>query len=159
MHYIAYGSNMSIEQMNLRCPGAKMLGVGEVKGMRLLFRGHPYSAVATIEKARHNSSVPVVLWDITEEDELELDRYEGFPRLYTKVELPVSTEDGEVIGMAYVIDPNLRFGTPSSYYYGVLRDAYINFGFDLKKLRNAVIASAGDWKKLKKGSLKNEAFD
>lgn len=152
MRYAAYGSNMDAEQMYFRCPGAKFLGVGKVKGMRLLFRGHPYAAVATIEKGRYNSSVPVVIWDITKDDELALDNYEGYPNMYTKVMLPVDAGDGwgEVDTMAYVIDPGLSFGTPSDYYYGILRNAYRDYGFDIEKLKNAVVASSGEWRRLRK---------
>ncbi len=49
--YIAYGSNLNLSQMEKRCPGATVVGTGEVKGYELLFRG-----VATIEP-RENASV------------------------------------------------------------------------------------------------------
>ncbi len=29
--YVAYGSNLSVEQMALRCPDAKMIGTGKIR--------------------------------------------------------------------------------------------------------------------------------
>ena len=66
--YIAYGSNLNLTQMECRCPGASVVGTGEVKGYELLFRG-----VATIEP-RENASVPVLLWKISPRNEKALDR-------------------------------------------------------------------------------------
>ena len=37
--YIAYGSNLNLEQMARRCPTAKVIGAGEIRDHELLFRG------------------------------------------------------------------------------------------------------------------------
>lgn len=50
--YIAYGSNLNLEQMARRCPTAKVIGAGEIRDHELLFRGYPKSAVATVEPKR-----------------------------------------------------------------------------------------------------------
>ena len=49
--YIAYGSNLNLEQMARRCPTAKVIGAGEIRDHELLFRGYRESAVATVEPA------------------------------------------------------------------------------------------------------------
>ena len=41
--YIAYGSNINLEQMAYRCPHSKVVGTSEIKNFELEFRG-----VATI---------------------------------------------------------------------------------------------------------------
>ena len=151
MKYVAYGSNMSVEQMARRCPGAKIVGTGVIEGWQLLFRGRPYSAVATVEKGRWNEKVQVLVWEINRSHEMALDIYEGFPKLYTKVSIPVQLDSGEIIdeAMAYVIDPTLEFGAPSEYYFGVIRDAYLDFGMDVKKLKRAVEKSVknSEWRR------------
>ena len=38
-YYIAYGSNLSVEQMAYRCPDAKIAGQAVLAGWELLFRG------------------------------------------------------------------------------------------------------------------------
>ena len=58
--YVAYGSNMNKMQMGQRCPNAKALGKGILKGYTLEFRGRKGSGVATIIKDK-NTSIPVVL--------------------------------------------------------------------------------------------------
>lgn len=45
--YAAYGSNMNIEQMARRCPTARVVGKGVIKGYELVFRGLPNNAYAT----------------------------------------------------------------------------------------------------------------
>ena len=75
--YIAYGSNMDLEQMQRRCPEAELLGTGRLEKWRLMFKGSKTGAYATIEREK-GKSVPILLWRITEMDEERLDRYEGF---------------------------------------------------------------------------------
>ena len=66
--YVAYGSNMNLPQMALRCPTAEVVATSELKDFELLFRGSRSSAVATVEP-KEGSSVPVLLWKIREKDE------------------------------------------------------------------------------------------
>lgn len=58
--YIAYGSNMNIEQMARRCPTAKVVASTWLEGYRLRFMGGSYSAVATIEPSE-DDLVPVLV--------------------------------------------------------------------------------------------------
>ena len=81
--YIAYGSNMSMEQMKFRCPEAQLLGTGLLEGWRLMFKGSLTGAYATIEREK-GLIVPILLWRISAADEERLDRYEGFPSFYYK---------------------------------------------------------------------------
>ena len=89
--YIAYGSNLNRAQMALRCPDAKVVGTGEIKDYELLFRGNRNGAVATVEPKK-GESVPVLIWEISPRDEFNLDRYEGYPRLYGKEMLEVEMD-------------------------------------------------------------------
>ena len=47
--YMAYGSNMNLEQMADRCRTAEVVGKGILKNYELLFRGARHGAVATVE--------------------------------------------------------------------------------------------------------------
>ncbi len=38
-YYIAYGSNLNVTQMRMRCPRATILGTATLKGWELLFKG------------------------------------------------------------------------------------------------------------------------
>ena len=147
-YYIAYGSNLSIEQMKVRTPDAVIVGTGMLKGWRLLFR-----QFATIEKCK-GYSVPVLVWKISAQDEKSLDRYEGFPRFYIKKELKVDvtsldgTELGKLTAMVYVMTKTAAGARginplPSKYYYSVLDAGYKAFGFDGKILTEAVMEAFG----------------
>lgn len=46
--YVAYGSNLNIQQMASRCPGAKLYGTGVIENFELQFKGQPHGAFATI---------------------------------------------------------------------------------------------------------------
>ena len=142
--YLAYGSNMSLEQMYHRCPDAEPVGKGIIKGWRLMFKGSQSGNYATIEK-EEGCTVPVVAWAISEKDEERLDRYEGWPSFYVKetVEFeyigdrPGRRVKGE--GMVYIMPPdNSTLGLPSQRYFDVLVEGYHRFGLDLKILYEAL---------------------
>ena len=140
MLYVAYGSNMNLEQMAYRCPDAKVMGTGVIKGYILMFRGNPVSAVATIQKdragAKHiNNGVPVVVWDISEADEKALDQYEGFPRLYKKDSIDVEMSDGSKLkAMVYIMTEGYGIGIPSGHYFNTILEGYLDNGIDTEYL-------------------------
>ena len=136
--YAAYGSNMSEQQMAFRCPDATIIGTGEIKNYRLMFKGNlPYS-YATIED-EENCSVPVVLWELSAADEMALDHYEGYPRKYYKKIFEVETADGVVKNvMAYVMDESYPLNPPDTHYYAGIFDAYEKFGLDTEILEEAL---------------------
>ncbi len=131
--YVAYGSNMNLEQMAKRCPTARVVGKGEIKDQELLFRGYRTSAIATVEPQK-GKSVPVLIWDIGREDEKSLDRYEGYPGLYGKVNLKVQTEDGCEKIMAYILNEGHEIGIPSTRYLDTIARGYEAAGFDVNYL-------------------------
>lgn len=51
-YYIAYGSNLNVEQMKLRCPGAKVYKKALMKGWKLTFR-RTYLNIEPDEKLVH----------------------------------------------------------------------------------------------------------
>ena len=140
--YAAYGSNLCVEQMRSRCPGAKRIGTGVIKDATLRFRGSHDAALATIEPSA-GASVPVLLWELTEADEAALDRYEGWPVLYRKatvrVEVEKSGEGSYVHAMAYIMNDARAPGRPSGYYYSLIREGYQDAGFDLGYLKAATL--------------------
>ena len=80
-YYIAYGSNLNVRQMRMRCPSARIIGTSEIPDYELLFKGSKTGSYLTIEECG-DGTVPVVIWEVTESDEAALDRYEGFPTFY-----------------------------------------------------------------------------
>ena len=136
--YLAYGSNLNLEQMAFRCPDSSVAGKAELPGYRLLFRGRPGNAHATIEQA-DGHSVPALLWKVSVPDEACLDLYEGFPRYYGKVELPVELKGKTVTVMAYVMQPGFDCNEPSIFYLDTIREGYRAAGFDQAVLDKALM--------------------
>ena len=136
--YLAYGSNLNLGQMGKRCPGAKVLGTGELKDYEILFRGANNNAVATIEP-KEGGNVPVLLWEITKSDEKSLDKYEGWPFLYRKERVSVELDGKLVETMAYIMNERGRvLGKPGSTYYNTIMEGYNTFGFNPDVINNGV---------------------
>ena len=141
-YYIAYGSNLSVEQMAHRCPGATIAGQAVLVGWELLFRG-----CATIApNPKKNTSV--LVWEISEQDEKSLDRYEGFPIYYRKERLNIEllhegAEAKMVTAMVYIMENDFGRRAPSLNYYKVLYDGYKTFKFPMHILEGALKESVG----------------
>jgi len=135
--YIAYGSNLNLPQMKNRCPTAKPVGTAEIKNYELLFRGSKTGAYATIEP-REGSSVPGLLWMIKEKDEIALDRYEGYPRLYEKESMELELNGEMVSAFVYVMTEGHRYGMPSDSYRNTIEEGYKSAEFDSELLERAI---------------------
>ncbi len=141
-YYIAYGSNLNIPQMRMRCPGARIIGTSVVEGYRLLFKGSMTGSYLTIEP-QEGASVPVAAWEVSGENEVALDRYEGFPAFYYKKEmvLPIKgIRSGKVRrrkAFVYIMHEDRPLGLPSEYYLATCLQGYRSFGFDEAFLRQA----------------------
>lgn len=143
-YYIAYGSNMDLEQMAYRCPNAEMVGTGWLEGYGLIFKGAKTGAYATIEP-RNDGRIPVLIWKLGCGDEERLDRYEGCPVFYYKKELEIAVggKDKAFKAMVYIMDESRVRGKPSEQYYQVIDKAYSRFGFEKSILRDAYAESVG----------------
>ena len=131
--YAAYGSNLNLDQMAFRCPYASVVGKSEIKDYELIFRGWKESAVATVEPKK-GSSVPVLIWEITEFDEVALDRYEGWPKFYRKENFTIDFKGKPTEVMIYIMNDGFPVGLPSCSYFSTVRHGYQSAKFDLKIL-------------------------
>ena len=141
--YVAYGSNLNLEQMKYRCPTAKLIGTGAIENCELQFKGFPTGAFATIGQ-KPGASVPVGVFDIQPMDERSLDRYEGYPSHYFKKTVPVQMANGDKVNaMVYIMNPKMKFGMPSTNYYCVVHQGYKDCGLDTQVMNEALQKSAG----------------
>ena len=141
-YYIAYGSNLNIEQMRFRCLDARIIGTASLDGWELLFKGSKTGSYLTVEP-KTGSTVPVAVWEVSEADEQNLDRYEGFPAFYYKKEMNLTIK-GIKTGrlrkrrvFVYIMHEDRPIGKPSHYYLATCIDGYKSFGFDLNVLAEA----------------------
>lgn len=132
--YIAYGSNLNVEQMKHRCPTAKPAGIGILENCTLDFRRMTSQAYATIHPQK-GSYVPVAFWEIDTAAEQSLDIYEGYPQFYYKETLPFIGPGGEIRkAIVYVMNNQAVPGFPSRYYVQTIYQGYRDMGLSEKKL-------------------------
>ena len=125
MYYLAYGMNTNRDAMAARCPKAKPMGGFYLPNHRLIFRG-----VADFRKDQ-DCVMPVVLWEITFDCLMALDRLEGYPHLYDR---------REINDTWLIYDMNGDKGElqePSQSYYDMIESGYKHFGLDDFWLRSA----------------------
>jgi len=136
--YIAYGSNLNLDQMARRCPTSEMIGTTFLRNWRLRFRGEYRRAVATIERQK-GCRVPVLVWKLQPEDEQALDIYEGFPYLYRKQTLRITLDGERINAFTYIMNEFRHpYNKPSIGYLSIVREGYRDAKFDTDFLRRAV---------------------
>ena len=142
-YYIAYGSNLNVEQMAFRCPNARPVGTAILENHTLFFRGSKTGSYLTIEP-KIGGKVPVAVWAVTATDEAALDRYEGCPNFYYKADFTLDVtplgggESRMMECFAYIMNEGRPIGLPSDRYLQTCIEGYKHFGFDKRKLLRAV---------------------
>lgn len=148
-YYIAYGSNLNIPQMRMRCPGARIIGTSVIEDYQLLFKGSKTGSYLTIEP-KEGATVPVAVWEVTEQDELSLDRYGGYPNFYYKTEMTLDIKGirtGKIRrrqAFVYIMHEERELGIPSWFYVNTCLDGYRAFGFEEQYLFDAIEVSRRD---------------
>ena len=129
--YIAYGSNLNLQQMSMRCPTAKVVGTALLNDWQLTFRH-----VATIVP-EEGAVTPVGVWDIDERAEIALDRYEGYPNLYGKHNIEVECNGQLMECMVYTMNGGQPKLPPMGYFRTIQR-GYADVGIDESHLIKAI---------------------
>lgn len=147
-YYLAYGSNLNVQQMRFRCPDAKPIGIAEIDGYELLFKGSKTGSYLTIEK-NPECKVPVAVWEVSERDEHCLDAYEGYPNFYYKTEMEVTVKGRmgipkKLTAFVYIMHEDRKLGVPSPTYIRTCLTGYRYFGFDDSYLWDAIDKSKED---------------
>ena len=141
-YYIAYGSNLNVPQMRMRCPHATILGTANLKGWELLFKGSKTGSYLTIEECE-DGTIPVVIWEVTALDEAALDRYEGFPHFYYKRDIKLQYKGirtgkrRTVTAFAYIMHEERPIGIPTNFYMRTCLEGYTTFHFNKNILIDA----------------------
>ena len=117
-------------------PDAQIVGPVTLENYELRFRGSGFATVTP----KKGSVVHGLLWKLTPESERALDRYEGYPRHYTKEQVSVrTTDDAAVSVMAYIMaEPMSRQpALPSPYYYRAIQQGFEANGLPVESLEEA----------------------
>ena len=136
MLYFAYGSNLNHVQMKNRCSGAKYIKKHILKGYKLCFShktNHSVFGHANIVKNK-KSIVQGALWNITKNDENELDGYEGVDYNYYQKE-HFNLRGKKVL---VYIQKKFYLQKPNSTYLHTIINGYKDCGLDLSYLKKKI---------------------
>ena len=124
--YFAYGSNMNLDQMAVRCPGGRMLGLVRKRDWRYLINQRGYVTAQEDPDAETLGC----LWELTEEHWAVLDRYEGVAGgFYRRVDCEVVPLDsGEPVSAIAYRAANETPGTPAENYANIVIDGARQIG-------------------------------
>jgi phage replication-related protein YjqB (UPF0714/DUF867 family) len=121
--YFAYGSNLCVSQMALRCPDAADPRPAVLSDHDWLINQR---GVATVEPFAGNQ-VHGVLWQVSGDDLATLDSAEGIPVRYRRDRLIVHTDDGPSPAWVY-IDHRVTPGPPRPGYLPRIIDGAVHHG-------------------------------
>jgi len=128
-YYFAYGMNTNITEMTNRCPNAVSLGKCVLENFELRFRIH-----ADIDLVP-GSCMEGVLWEITPECEQALDRLEGYPYYYNKINVVL---DDNTVAMAYIMNKKGKQEPPGLSYEKCLIEGYTSHGLNVDWLTETI---------------------
>ena len=137
MLYAAYGTEVNQDFMHKLCRYAKLFGIGKIDGYRLVFE---HSANIISDRNQDKSlDVPVLVWDVSEDDIERLDRYYDYPMLYESQAVNVNIDGHYISAYTYVLNKDtIDLECPYSVYEDIMREGYIENGFDIEYLKDAV---------------------
>lgn len=134
--YVAYGSNMNLNDMKVRCPKSKLVSAETLDGYELKF-----NSCATIVK-NDKKSTPVVVWNIHKDDWKILDRYEGYPSFYRRENISININGKDTTAIVYVMNcKDEQYSVPSRQYYNTIKDGYLQNEIPLAPLESALKTS------------------
>lgn len=133
--YFAYGSNLNLAQMRVRCPKARPLHRVDLAGWKLVFRG-VLDVVPSL-----GDTVCGGVYSITKDCERALDRYEGYPHFYIKAQIRLARD---VTAMMYVMKSDRKgcARPPSKFYYEAVLQGFADWRIPPRTLRRALRSSA-----------------
>lgn len=129
--YFSYGANTNVLSMAERCPAAVSHGRA-----RLLDHVFRFSGPADVVKCP-GSYVEGVLWSITDQCLSSLDLFEGFPNYYNRRYRDVLFEGRVVKALTYFMQPGNIDYPPSTGYFNMVKEGYLDHGVPLDQLYNA----------------------
>ena len=124
MYYFAYGSNLNRKQTLERCPESKPVAIATLPNYKLVFVGWSRKwrgGVANI-KGFKGEKVLGAVYKISDRDLRRLDKYEGYPGNYNRLNVTVFNENGDPIeAVTYISAGQSEETQPSPEYLSIMR--------------------------------------
>jgi gamma-glutamylcyclotransferase (GGCT)/AIG2-like uncharacterized protein YtfP len=124
--------NTHLGQMAQRCPTAEVVGVAELQDYELEFAYHCNVVPAP------GSSVPGLLWTITDQDLEALDWTEGYPNYYDRVRVPVVIDELALNAVVYFMPGKTQHCPPGRGYLDLVRTGYAQNKINQTQLEQAL---------------------
>ncbi len=127
MYYFAYACNLNRKQMLERCPGSKPGLTAALPNYKLVFVGWSRQwrgGVASIKPFR-GERVPGAVYELSDQDWRRLDKHEGYPGAYDRLNVKLSDEDGELVeAITYIKAGQAEETRPSPEYLSIIQQGY-----------------------------------
>ena len=127
MYYFAYDLNLNKKQMLERCPDSKPKFRATLPNYKLIFTGWNRQwrgGVASI-KLFSGEKVIGAIYEVSETDLRRLDKYEGVPADYNRLNVRVFNEAGDLLeAVTYIKARQSEETPPSREYLAVIQKGY-----------------------------------
>ncbi len=134
--YFAYGSNLDLAQMKIRCPSSELISKGSLSGYRLTFNRYSSGwggGVADVIQGK-GSEVWGLVFELSNSDLKRLDSYEGCyndqTSLYERWKAVINTSKGQISDVwVYTVVEKQKFVQPTLEYLQIIKDAAVRWNF------------------------------
>ena len=134
--YFAYGSNLDLAQMKIRCPSSELISKGSLSGYRLTFNRYSSGwggGVADVIQDQ-DSKVWGLVFKLSNSDLKRLDSYEGCyndqTSLYERWKAIINTPKGQISDVwVYTVVEKQKFVQPTLEYLQIIKDAAVRWNF------------------------------
>jgi len=127
VYCFAYGSSLNKKQMMERCPDSKPMFVATLPNYKLVFVGWSRQWRGGVASIKHFRGEKVLggIYEISERDLRRLDKYEGYPDSYNRLNVTVFDEDGKPVeAVTYIKSGQLEETQPSREYLAIIQQGY-----------------------------------
>lgn len=131
MYYFAYGSNLSLRQMRERCPQAKRSCGARLPNWTLFFTVGSRSQTGGTATIRLQQGQQVLggIYEIDAACLRALDKHEGYPSVYDRMNVIVFNDLGHAIeAVTYFKKGRAVELAPSQQYLAIIREGYRDWG-------------------------------
>ena len=134
--YFAYGSNLDLAQMKIRCPSSELISKGSLSGYRLTFNRYSSGwggGVADVIQDQ-DSKVWGLVFKLSNSDLKRLDSYEGCyndqTSLYERWKAVINSPKGQISDVwVYTVVEKQKFVQPTLEYLQIIKDAAVRWNF------------------------------
>lgn len=125
MIYFAYGSNMDRDQMQVRCPGSRVIGVGQLPCYTLAFTrwSRSWNSGTADILPEKGKQVYGILYDLSLDDLKRMDKFADYPKSYVRQDVVVDMQGEKVPALTYIAVRQGVFSPSKAYLVKMIKGA------------------------------------